>query len=268
MLTTVQVTPFTPTVPTGTPLQFVATAIYSDGTNVAITGTSTWLSSDMNVAQVSNAGGSRGLATTLGKGTTKISATFMNVTGSTTLTVTDATITQIQVTPFNPSVPAGFDRQLAATAIYSDGTNRDITSLATWTSTDSTTAAVSDALATKGLVTGVQGGSATITAQYTNVSGSTPVTVSGAALKSLTIAPANPTIMVGARQPFTATGTFDDGSSLDVTIFVTWTSTNLSVADVSNADGSRGEATAFGSGSTTIQAQRGAVTTTTTLTVQ
>ncbi|HVU49377.1 MAG TPA: Ig-like domain-containing protein, partial [Polyangia bacterium] len=267
MLTMVQVTPFTPTISTGTSLQFVATAIYSDGTNIAVTGMSTWLSSDMNVAQVSNAAGSRGLATSLAKGTTKISATFMNVTGTTTLTVTDATITQIQVTPFNPSVPAGFDRQLSATAIYSDGSNRDITSLATWTSTDPGTAAVSDALATKGLVTGVVGGSATITAQYTGVSGTTALTVSGAALKSLTIAPPNPTIMVGAQQPFTATGTFDDGSSLDVTTFVTWTSTNLSVADVSNADGSRGEATAFGSGSTTIQAQRGAVTTTTTLTV-
>ena len=104
MLTMVQVTPFTPTVPTGTPVQFVATAIYSDGTNVAVTGMSTWLSSDMNVAQVSNAAGSRGQATSLGKGTTKISATYMNVTGTTTLTVTDATITQIQVTPFNPSV--------------------------------------------------------------------------------------------------------------------------------------------------------------------
>ena len=268
MLTMVQVTPFTPTVPTGTPVQFVATAIYSDGTNVAVTGMATWLSSDMNVAQVSNAAGSRGQATTLGKGTTKISATYMNVTGTTMLTVTDATITQIQVTPFNPSVPAGFNRQLSATAVFSDGTNRDITSLATWTSSDPGTAAVSDALATKGLATGVMGGGATITVQYAGASGTTTLTVSGAALKSLSIAPANPTLMVGAKQPFTATGTFDDGSSLDVTIFVTWTSSNLATADVSNADGSRGEATAFGAGSTTIQAQRGTVTATTTLTVQ
>jgi hypothetical protein len=192
----------------------------------------------------------------------------MNVTGTTTLTVTDATVTQIQVTPFNPSVPAGFQRQLAATAIYSDGTNRDITSLATWTSADPATAGVSDALATKGLATGVMGGSVTITAQYSGVSGTVSLTVSGAALKSLAITPANPTMMVGAILQLKATGTFDDGSSLDVTPFVTWTSTNTGAADVSNADGTRGQATAFGAGSTTIQAQRGAVTTTTTLTVQ
>ena len=268
MLTAVQVTPFNPTISVNTPLQFVATAIYSDGTNVAVTGMSTWLSSDMNVAQVSNAAGSRGLATSLGQGTTKISATYMNVTGTTTLSVTDATVTQIQITPFAPSVPAGFDRQLAATAIYSDGTNRDITSLATWTSADPSTAGVSDALATKGLVTSVKGGTVTITAQVAGVAGSTDVTVSAAVLKSLAITPVNPTIMVGAIQAFTATGTFDDGSSLDVTPFVTWTSSNLDAADVSNADGSRGQATAFDTGATTIQAQRGAVTATTTLTVQ
>jgi trimeric autotransporter adhesin len=267
-LVQVQVTPFTPTISLNTPLQFVATAIFSDGTNVAVTGMATWLSSDMNVAQVSNAAGSRGLATSLLQGTTEISATYMNVTGSTLLTVTNATITQIQVTPFAPSVPAGFDRQLTATAIYSDGTNRDITSLATWTSADATTAAVSDALATKGLVTGVQGGAAAIMATYSGVSGMTTVSVSGATLTSLAIAPPNPTIMAGGIQTFMATGTFNDGSMLDVTQFVTWTSSNLSAADVSNADGSRGQATAFAAGTTTIQAQRGSVTATTTLTVQ
>jgi hypothetical protein len=268
MLTMVQVTPFTPTVPMNTQQQFVATAIYSDGTNVAVTGMATWFSSDMNVAQISNAAGSRGVATTLGKGTTKISATFNGVTGATTLTVTDATVTQIQVTPFAPSIPAGFDRQLSATAIYSDGTNRDVTALATWTSAEPMTASVSDTLATKGLVTGFAGGTATITAQYGGASGSTDVTVSSAALKTLAITPANATMMVGAALQLTATGTFDDGSSLDVTPFVTWTSTNLAVADVSNADGSRGEAKAFGPGSTMIQAQRGPVITSTTLTAQ
>jgi hypothetical protein len=267
-LTQVQVTPFNPTLSLNTPLQFVATAIYSDGTNIAVTGLATWLSSDPNVAGISNAAGSRGQATSLGKGSTKISATYMNVTGTATLTVTDATVTQIQLTPFNPTVAAGFDEQLTATAIYSDGTNRDITSLATWTSSADATAAVSDAGATKGLVSALQAGTATIKAQYGGISGTTSVTVSGAMLKSITLAPLAPTIMVGATQAFAATGIFDDGTTLDVTTLVTWTSSDLDVADVSNADGSRGEATAFGPGTTTVQAQRGAVTATTTLSVQ
>jgi hypothetical protein len=266
-LTLVQVTPFNPTISLNTSLQFVATAIYSDGTNIAVTGMATWQSSDLGVAGISNAGGSRGLATSLMKGATSISATFMNVTGTTTLSVTDATVKQIQVTPFAPTIPVGFERRLTATALYSDGTNRDITSLATWTSGEATTASVSDALATKGLVDAVMAGTATITAQYAGVGGMTDVTVSPAVLKSLAITPAGPTVAAGAIQAFVATGTFDDGSTLDVTPLVTWTSSDLGVGDVSNADGSRGQATAFDVGTTTIQAQRGAVTATTTLTV-
>ncbi len=267
-LTTIQVTPFTPTMTLSSTLPFVATAIYSDGTNFDVTGQATWLSSDENVAGISNAAGSRGLATSLMKGTTSISATYMKITGATTLSVTDATITQIQVTPFAPTVPVQFETQLAATAIYSDGTNRDVTALATWTSGDPATAGVANAAATKGLVLGVQGGTATITAHYGGVSGSTDVTVSSAALKSLAVAPVSPATVAGSVQPFTATGSFDDGSTLDVTTEVTWTSSDTSVADVSNADGSRGQATAFSSGTTTIQAQRGSITATTSLTVQ
>jgi hypothetical protein len=165
-------------------------------------------------------------------------------------------------------VPVHFETQLAATAIYSDGTNRDITALATWTSGDPATAGVANAAATKGLVLGVQGGTATITAHYGGAAGSTDVTVSSAVLTSLAIAPVKPAITAGAVQPFTATGSFDDGSMLDVTAEVTWTSSDTSVADISNADGSRGQATTFSSGATTIQAQRGAITATTVLTVQ
>jgi hypothetical protein len=267
-IVSVQVTPFNPTITIGTPLQFVATAIYSDGTNTAVTGMATWQSDTMSVAQVSNAAGTRGLATPLKKGTATISATFMTVTGSTTLTVTDATITQIQVTPFNPTIPVGFETQLAATAIYSDGSNRDITSLATWSSGGAGVAAVSDALATKGRVSGLAAGGATVQAQYTGVSGTTTVNVSSASLLSISIAPQAPTVAVGAIQAFTATGTFDDMSTLDITPVVTWTSSDTSIADVSNADGSRGQATTFGPGTTTIQAQRGTITGTTTLTAQ
>jgi hypothetical protein len=267
-LTAVQVTPFSPTMSPNTQLQFVATALFSDGTSMPVTGMATWGSSDGNVAGVSNAGGSRGLATSLMKGSTTISATYMGLAGSTVLQVTDATITQIQVTPFASTIPESFSRQFTATAIYSDGSNRDITSQATWTSSDTAVALVSDALATKGLVVASAGGKATIQAQYGGSVGSTVVVVSSAQLAGITLAPNPGATTVGKIVPFTATGVFDDATTLDVTTFVTWTSSNLDVADVSNADGTRGEATAFGIGTTTVQAQRGAVTATSMLIVK
>ena len=171
------------------------------------------------------------------------------------------------MTPFNPRLPAGFAQPLVATALFSDGTNRDVTATATWTSVTPAAATVSDAAGSKGLVTAVAAGASTISAQFSGRTGSTTVTVTAGTLVSLAIAPVNPSAPAGTTVAFTATGQFSDASTLDVTAFVTWTSSNTATADVSNATGSRGQATAFAAGTTTIQAQRGAVTATTTLTV-
>jgi hypothetical protein len=113
----------------------------------------------------------------------------------------------------------------------------------------------------------VAAGTSVISASFSGRTGSTTVTVIAGTLSSLTISPPNPPARAGTTVAFTATGTFSDGSTLDVTTFVTWTSSNTATADVSNANGSRGQATAFAAGTTTIQAQRGAVTATTILTV-
>jgi hypothetical protein len=266
-LASIQVTPFNQTVPAGSTVNFIATGLFSDGTSADLTATASWVSSGPTVAAVSNAAATRGLTTALAAGTVTITATSGGVSGSTMLTVTAATVTAVQVTPFNPRLPAGFAQQLAATALFSDGTNRDVTAAATWTSTLPASATVSDAAGSKGLVTAVAAGAPTISASFSGRSGSTTVTVTAGTLASLAVTPANQTARAGSSVSFTATGTFSDGSTLDVTAFVTWTSSSTATADISNANGSRGQATAFAAGTTTIQAQRGTVTATTTLTV-
>ncbi len=267
MLTSIQVTPFNQTVAVGASINFLATGLLSDGTSVDLTATASWVSSDPTIAAVSNAAGTRGLVTALAAGSVTITATSAGVSGSTMLTVSGAKVTAVQVTPFNPRLPAGFAQPLAATALFSDGTSRDVTATATWTSGSPTVATVSDAAGSKGLLTAVAAGTSTISAAFSGVTGSTTATVIAGTLSTLTITPPNQTVRAGSTVPFTATGTFSDGSSLDVTAFVTWTSSDTATADVSNANGSRGQATAFAAGTTTIQAQRGTVTATTTLTV-
>jgi hypothetical protein len=109
---------------------------------------------------------------------------------------------------------------------------------------------------------------ATISATYQGVTGSTDVTVSAATLMSIAVTPANATLAPLASLQYVATGTFSDGSQKDVTVYVTWLSSDTNVADVSNAATSRGLATAFAQGKTTISAVRGSVTGSTTLSVQ
>jgi hypothetical protein len=256
----ITVSPPSTTVAVGTVVPFSATLVYSDGTSRPITAQATWTSSDTTVAQITTAGPMRGQATALAAGTTTIEASFSGLTGSATMTVTAATLTRIQVTPFAPTIPVGFVVQLGATGIYSDNSTRDLTGLATWSSDATSVAAVSNAPATRGQLTPVAAGSATISASYQGVTGTDAVKVSGATLTSIAVTPTNATIAPQASLPYTATGTFSDASQMDVTKYVTWLSSNTSVADVSNAVGSQGLAKAFAPGMVSISAVRGSVT--------
>jgi Bacterial Ig-like domain (group 2) len=72
----------------------------------------------------------------------------------------DPTVTAIAVTPATPSITQNKTQQMAAAASYNDGSVKDITSKAIWSTSDPSKATVSST----GLVTGVNPGSATISA--------------------------------------------------------------------------------------------------------
>lgn len=87
------------------------------------------------------------------------------------------------------------------------------------------------------------------------------------ALVSLEIRPANPSIPLGISGQFTATGTYNDVSTRDLTAEVTWGSSDPSVATISNTAGSNGKVATIGAGSSVITASLGGVSASTTLTV-
>ena len=87
---------------------------------------------------------------------------------------------------------------------------------------------------------------------------------SGTTLVAISLSPSNSTLTLSTKtQQFTATGTFGDSSSKDITSSVTWTSSSTNVATISSS----GLATAGSTGSTTITASESGITGTTTLTV-
>jgi len=259
-ISSIQVTPFAPSLAAGRTVQFQAVAIYSDGSSSNITRDVTWTSSNSAIAQASNAFGSWGRTTAIGPGTATITASYMSVTGSTTVTVTAATIDRIQVTPFIPTLPLGVVLPMQAVAIYTDGSTVTVTNMATWTSSAPATAEVSNARFAKGQVTPLAAGRAEISATYDGATGSTTVTVTAAALSSITVTPGTASVGVGGSAPFIATGTYADGASFDLTAFVTWSTDDVTVADVSNAFGSWGRATGFSAGRVRIIATFGATT--------
>lgn len=73
-------------------------------------------------------------------------------------------------------------------------------------------------------------------------------------LVSIAVAPATTSITVGQTAQFGATGTYSDLSTQNLTQSVTWSSSNPSVATISNAAGTKGRATGVAAGGTTITA--------------
>jgi len=95
-----------------------------------------------------------------------------------------------------------------------------------------------------------------------------------AVLTKLVVTPVNPTISVGQTEQFTATGTFSDNTTRDMTDFVTWNSSMQSVALIGpNLTAvppltTPGLARAIGAGTTVITATTAGVVGSTTLVVQ
>jgi hypothetical protein len=262
-LLSITITPHVATIPLGTTQQFTAVGFYSDGSTQDVTKTAHWSSSDGTVATISNTDGKHGLATSKGEGTTTIGASLMGVSDAATLIVSPAVLLSIAVTPSNPTIPLGTTQQFTATGTYTDGTTNDITSVVTWSSSSALVAIISNTAGTNGLATSAGEGTTTITATSGPISGATMLTVGVPALVSIAIAPTNPTITLGGTQQFTATGTYTDGSSQNLTNSVTWSADTSSVASINGT----GLATAVGIGTTNIRANSGSVTSSTSLTV-
>ncbi len=82
------------------------------------------------------------------------------------------------------------------------------------------------------------------------------VNAAGATLKSIAVTPASPSIAAGNTQQFTATGTYSDNSTKNITSSVTWASSNPSFATIV---ATAGLATGVAVGTTEITATLGSV---------
>ena len=228
-LVSIAVTPANSSAAPETKPQFTATGTYFDHTSNIITTTVTWMSSNPAAATISNSAGLQGLATAVAKGTTTITATFTQngvpIVGTTTLTVTNATLTRIDVTPSSSTIPLFVQQQYTATGTFTEGsqqTQQDVTNIVTWTSSNTSRVTIT----VSGLATGVAITSTpvTITAAYKAISGQATVTVDATNLVSIKITTNTPitTLAQGTSRQFTATGTFTNGSTLNITNQATW----------------------------------------------
>lgn len=262
MLVSLGVTPVNPTLAKGLTQQLSATGTFTDGATRDLTAQVTWSAGDGGIASVSNADGSRGLVRGLNMGSTSVTATLGGVSASTTVTVTNALLASIGVTPASPSVPRGNSQQLTATGVYTDSTTADLTAQVTWSSSDASKATISNAPGSQGRVQALAAGTTTITATLGTVSGGTTLTVTPAALTGIALTPPAPSVAAGLTLALTATGSWSDATTQDLTATASWSSSDATIASVA-----AGVVTARRVGTVTITASVGSVSSQLTVTV-
>jgi uncharacterized protein YjdB len=258
-LVSIAIAPANSSMSVGTNKQLTATGTFTDGTTQDVTASVLWSSSTPATATINN----QGLVASVATGTTTIAATLGSVSGSTGLTVSTARLVSITISPSNPRIAKGTSIKFTATGTFSDGSTSTSLSGLTWKSSKPNIAQVR----ASGLAHGKKSGSVTITATASGVKGTTTLTVSTGTLVSLLITPANSSVALGTQQQFTATGSFNDGTTQDITLTTHWSSSSAGVATIANAPSLAGLATPNGTGSTTIGGNSGGVTGSTTMTV-
>ena len=244
----------------GSSLQLTAMGTYQDGKPAQVIQNVTWTSSAPNLANVN----STGLVSGIKGGSVVVTASVGPILKTITLTVTPV-LQSILVTTTNNVYAAavGSALQCSAVANYNDGTSKDVTELATWTSNATSVAAVT----ATGAVKAVAAGTATIKAVYSGLSGYTVITVKGASpsatLTAIAISPNPANAILGQLFALTAHGTYSDGSVKNISASVTWQSSAPGVASV----GSDGSVMPLSLGQSTISAVSESVKGAATLTV-
>ncbi len=168
VVASVAVSPAAPVVQEGATQQVSATARDANGNDIAGVAF-TWTSSNTAAATVNGSGLVSGVAA----GVSYVTASAAGKNAVATVTVAAPPVATVAVTPGSASLAVGGTADLDAVA--RDAAGRTLTGRAvTWATSNPAVATVSGT----GLVTGVAGGTATITATSEGKSGTAPVTVS------------------------------------------------------------------------------------------
>lgn len=253
--TKVSIIPPTTKLAKGLTLQLQAIATLSDDTTKDVSTQANWQSSNPTVLSVDD----QGKATAIAAGDATVTATVQGITGQTTVSAVDLTVSQLQIIPATVQLAIGTTTRLTAIATFADQSTQDVSSQVGWLSSNTAVATVDST----GLVTGVAAGSTTLSASLLGVTASTSIQVNNTSVSALQVIPAVTTIALGTKSQLQAIATFADGSTQDVSSQVQWSSNDPFIAGVD----SLGLVTGSGIGQATVTATLGAISRSATLTV-
>ncbi|WP_025819659.1 Ig-like domain-containing protein [Shewanella marina] len=217
-----KISPATATTAAHSHRNFTAIATYSDYTSQNVTQYVDWHSSQNNIATIT-----RGEAEALTPGRSQITASLLGMTSSpSTLTVTDAQLVRLQITPSEPALDLGESLFFNVKAIYDDGSTDDVTNHALWQSSQPNVSNVA-----AGYTKANNVGHTEISASLHNIkSNKATLTVNDHQLTALQVTPALVELAQGTQAELKVIARYDDNTTRDITDKVTWQSHSPEVA--------------------------------------
>ncbi|MNI30136.1 Bacterial Ig-like domain (group 2) [compost metagenome] len=223
--------------------QLVLQAIYADERVETITDQAEWTSSSEDTVEVR-----RGMITGVATGAASVKAKFG--TRTVTIPISVGVIKSLTSNVEKLMMAKNGTAQLTLTVLYTDGTSKDVTSLATWAVADA-----SVAKADAGAVTALSSGKTNVTATFENKTVTIPLEVDMA--QSLAANPKMLYLEKDGTGSIQLSSTDSNGIVKPVTADAEWSSSAPAIADVV-----KGIVTAYGTGKATITAKYGGKTVT------
>jgi hypothetical protein len=271
-------------------------AFLTNQKRVDVSSSVTWIAdsngdgvNDSTVVSVSNQSTDKGTVTTNGVGKATVTANLNGKSATFTITVKQAELVSISVTPANPSIAKGLTQQFTATGFYTDNSSADLTTSVSWMvgeggssgsspqysplpsaltggstlslPSSSSLASISNSDPSKGKLTAQGVGSVTVVAVQNSITGKISANLGAAVLQNISVTSDNSTKSKGLTEQFKATGVYSDGTTQDLSSQVSWKADSngdgqddSTVVSVSNEPATKGKITAMGVGSAIVSA--------------
>lgn len=257
-LTAITISPLNPRLVRDTTGRMTAIGSFSNGSSRDISGAVDWSVAAATIAAITTPGGNLALLkptqVTAGAVITARSGAISTETG---LTVIAPQLLSLAISPPSLELTSGSSSRFTTSALYSDGTSQDVTLDSDWSSNALLVATVGNSGLGKGKVNPVASGSATISADHGVLPSQTAVvTVNTRALRDLTVS-GTASAIVGSQLKFTATASYTDGFSKDVTEDTVWSISSSSVAALADAVNQPGQVVLVDGGLATLTASFG-----------
>ena len=244
----------------GTSENFKALVTYSDGEVSDVTATATWSLKDQSgIIEQQDSPNDSGdyYAVAVKAGSDEIVATLGDMTTSSSVTVVEADLIALEITPTEASLPIGTETYFSAQGTYSDGHTQDLTDESTWSTFENAPVGNVVSITGKGVVSAINQGTAKVDASLGGLTSNAAV-INVNDPKEIVLVYVTPVfkqMFVDTYQQFSARAYYSDGSVDIITSSALWLSSDTSVAaeDLFR----KGQFNARGVGSAVITAEFG-----------